>query len=223
MVRRGRGTGGSALGFLVAKGGGGSGGTILFRTPTEVTLGIGVQLNCTGGLPNAGNPTPVNPPAMPADGDGGFGGDGVIQFEDADGVVPGTGLGIIIGETFSQAYPFTTTITGQAIACPIDTGSSSVRYLASNLLGATGAVATNGVGLVVIEVRGILDDPQNPGTPALNDPGAVTPLVPLAAIESLNGYRYFQVFMSFSYPAPGTIPPGSILPSVDSVSIAYRR
>ena len=216
------GNGGAATGFLVAKGGGGSGGSLLIRSFSDVTLGLGNQLHCGGGAPSAGNPTPVNPPASPADGDGGKGGDGVVQLEDLDGVIPNLSTSIVIGELFSQASGLTGTIDGTALSVPVDTGSNGVEYLAVNGLGATGAAFVAGAsGSVIVDVIGIAEDPLAPGQPALNDPALQSPPALLGDIASLTGYRWFMVRVRTSYPAPPTFI--TVYPGVESVTVAYRR
>lgn len=181
-----------------------------------VSIGTGSLLDCDGAT-NPGNDALLN-------GDGGVGGDGVLQFQDSDGVFPGLGTSILVGETFTGVFNISGNVTGLATSNVIDTGSSSVEFLTSNTLGQTGFIGTIPSGSsLTVTVVGIAEDPFNPGQPALATPSLVTAPVALTDIGMLNGYRFIRFQVGVSFPSNIFAQLNAQVPLCDSLSIAYRR
>jgi Big-like domain-containing protein len=218
------GAGGTTSLTVIGRGGGGSGGSVWIQTFSNINLGPGASFFCDGG---AGG-TNLNPAE---DGDGGRGGDGAIQLEDSNSALLFNTLAagsIVQGEVRVQDFSFTDDVTGTAFSQIIDTGSTTAQYTSASFTLANNMFA---FGTATVMVLGIAEDPSNPGQPATmaTSPGGFQLMqgpVPVANIADLNGYRYFQVQVMTSFPAPGSAGGapaiGDPLPAVDSVTVNYQ-
>lgn len=218
------GEGGNSTLPTIGRGGGGSGGSFFLQTFGVISLGNGASFFCDGGVGGSQlGPT--------SSGNGGRGGDGTVQLEDSDSMTLMTQLAsfsIVQAEAVVQDFSFTMDVTGVATSRVIDTGCSSPIYTT-----ATSMMAANGsmVGSATVTIRGVAEDPTNPGQPAttMTDSAGfmlMTPAVPLANVADLSGFRFFQFVINTAFPAPGTGPGapniGDPLPAVDSVTVNFQ-
>ncbi len=218
------GAGGGAGGVFAGHGGGGSGGSMVIRSLSDLNLGVGVVFDASGG------PTDVDPAL---NGDGGAGGDGVIQIEDADGttsaflatlssVVKGelaTGMPLGLGDPGANLYG------GTAVSLPIDTGSSATDYTSASAVVDLGTVSG---GTVTIELVGIAEDPAQPGAPATTAMTAdglplMTAPIPLSDVDQLDGYRFFQIRVTIGFDPPPLSSTTDVFPSVDEITVQYEQ
>ncbi|MEZ6196288.1 MAG: Ig-like domain-containing protein [Planctomycetota bacterium] len=219
------GAGGAGTLTLLGRGGGGSGGSIWVQTFATIGLGNGASFFCDGG---AGG-TNFNPAL---DGDGGRGGDGVIQLEDGNtaALLSALSLGSIVqGELALVPFSFTDDVIGTAFTSIIDSGSNSTDYTSGMF-----TVLANGAttGMAEVMVLGIAENPNQPGQPATTAMTAsgfslMRGPVPLANVSDINGFRFFQLQLVTTFPAPGTGPGapviGDPLPALDDVTVNYTR
>ncbi len=220
------GRGGSATPPLVAHGGGGSGGSFLAQTFGALVPNPSATFDASGGDIGTPMPPPANP-EPPLNGEGGRGGDGIIQLEDGTGGFITTSLGLITvsGEFFTQVFPLAGTITDVARSIAIDTGSNATDFTAAS---ATSSTGSNAMATLSIQLFGIAEDPIAPGTPATTAvspsgfPLMVGPLS-LAQFDQLDGYRYFLFQVTTSYPAPPGVSLGDTLPSVSDITVDYNN
>ena len=214
--------GGTSLPYS-GKGGGGSGGSLLLQAFGNINLGIGPILSARGAFGSGGIP-----PNSTLNGDGGRGGDGVLQLQDGSSSflnVLATNAIIAAGEfTGGQLSLGGGGLTGVAESLPIDTGSASPDYTSGSAVIDLGTIATS---TVTVEVIGIAEDPTSPGNPATTAMAADgTPLMssptPLSQVDLLDGYRFFKIIITLTYPPPPASTLGDVLPNVDSVTMNYE-
>lgn len=216
------GVGGAGIGVFIGGGGGGSGGSIIVQTFAQANVGLAVDFQTRGGLGNAGST--ANPISL--NGEGGDGGDGVVQIEDTDGT-PNTELVMqsvfVDGELFAQPFALSGAIPGMANSNLIDTGSNSVDFVSAS---ATVNAGTAAMSVVDVQLIGVAEDPANPGQPATTMTSAAgLPLmvgpVPLNQASDLNGYRWFRFQISTSFAAPPLTNVSDTLPFVEDVTVVY--
>ncbi len=219
------GTGSDAMGPFVAGGAGGSGGSILAQTFGTLVLNASAAFDASGG-PGGVDLTPINPVPV-LNGDGGQGGDGLIQLEDGTANFVSTSLGFITvrGELFTQIFPLTGTITDMARSIPIDTGSNGTDYTAAS---ATSMTGTNAMSTVDVQVFGIAEDPNTAGQPAtttmsVNGTILMVGPLPLSQFDQLDGFRFFIFEITTSYPSPPSVSATDVLPFVDDITINYSN
>ncbi|HGY91388.1 MAG TPA: hypothetical protein ENK43_09470 [Planctomycetes bacterium] len=217
------GDGGNAGGVFAGKGAGGSGGSLILQAFGDINLGIGPILSARGAFGSGGNP-----PSSTLNGDGGRGGDGVLQLQDGSVnfmSVLATNAVIATGEFVGSLLSLGSGgLTGVAESLPIDTGSASPDYTSGSAVINLGTIAT---ATVTVEVVGIAEDPTSPGNPATTAMAADgTPLMssptPLSQLDVLDGYRFFKIIITLTYPPPPASTLSDVLPNVDSVTINYE-
>ncbi|MFT7618613.1 MAG: hypothetical protein ACI97A_002260 [Planctomycetota bacterium] len=222
------GKGGACGGLAVAHGGGGSAGSILVQTFGDLQVDVGATFEAVGGaIGERANGDPFIGTEPPLNGEGGRGGDGIVQLEDADGILSGfPQFSVVTGEFMSRIFPSAGTITDMAQSLPIDTMSNGTTYQSASEVSSTGSEVTS---TLMVQFFGLAENPLAPGTPATTAMSSGgTPLIvgpfTAAQISELNGYRYFMFEVVTSYSSSATAGTGTItLPSADMISVNYSN
>ncbi|HGY90489.1 MAG TPA: hypothetical protein ENK43_04890 [Planctomycetes bacterium] len=197
---------------------------MVIRSLSDLNLGLGITFDASGGATNRD---------AALNGDGGAGGDGVIQIESAEGttsaslamlfaIVKGelsTGLPLGLMDPGANLYG------GTAISSPIDTGSSATDYTSASAVIDLGTVSG---GVVSVELVGIAEDPAQPGVPAtvaMTAEGVplMTAPVALSDVDQLDGYRFFQIRVTIGFDPPPLSSMTDVFPSVEEVTVQYEQ
>lgn len=189
--------------FFGGAGGGGSGGQLWLQSFDQISISSMAQLRVTAGL-SAQNCT---------DHGSGAGGEGLIQLEDADGVVNTqfVGGGPSAMNIVVTQFPFASQmVSDSATSVWFDTGAFAPTY--------TGASVTSsaGVGTVAVTYQGAHGQVQNPSAPNLT-----TVTAPATGPAALSGHRFIRFTITLSYPPPPATTIASMLPSVSDVTINF--
>ncbi|MAG55964.1 MAG: hypothetical protein CMJ83_06715 [Planctomycetes bacterium] len=206
--------GGNGNTFFGGGGAGGSGGEIWLQSFSDVLISAGAQLQVTNG---AGT-------NLCGDHASGPGGNGLYQFEDADGMINTNFLGGQAGgmNVNVELFPFSTTVSGIATSVFFDTAYGDPDYDPTSVVetidfGANPAPGSS----VVIEYQGAFESLTG-GQPDLNNLSA---FVVGTDLNMLDGYRYIRFRVTISYDAPnaagtGTTP-ANTLPTVSDIRFEY--